>query len=437
MNQEASPVSRAARFESLDTLRGVAVLGILLMNICGAGLAFGYLDPSILGGDTGANLVAWIIANLFFEGSMRGIFSILFGAGVVLLTSRLGTREPAAELARIYYRRTFWLIVFGLVNAYGLVFAGDILYAYGIVGVLLFPLRRLPARMLIVLGLATLALLTYKSGVLDYRHTLDSRSAAETAIAAQSTGERISAEEQAAIDAWRQIESGAKPSPATIEEMTADMRGDWLSALNASLPDIIYFQTAGFIPDGFLDALGMMLLGMGLLKLGVLTAQASTRFYVLTLVLGYTVGLAINAWEVTWIMNRNFDFMAFERTSITYAAGRLAMAAGHIALVMLVVRAGALRSLRVRLAAVGQMALTNYLAQSAIQLYVFTGVGLGLFAALERAELYYVVAIVWALQLFWSPLWLARFRFGPAEWLWRSLTYWSPQPMRRAAAQPA
>ena len=85
---------------------------------------------------------------------------------------------------------------------------------------------------------------------------------------------------------------------------------------------------------------------------------------------------------------------------------------------------------RARLAAVGQMALTNYLTQSIFQTLVFTGIGLGLFGRLERAELYYVVVAIWIVQLVWSPIWLRHFRFGPAEWLWRSLTYWKRQPMR-------
>lgn len=425
------------RLDSLDTLRGVAVLGILLLNICGSGLAFGYADPSVIGGDTGANLAAWIVTSLFFEGSMRGVFSLLFGAGVVLLTNRLDTRESSAEVARIYYRRTFWLIVFGLVNAYILLFAGDILYAYGVVGLALYPLRRLSGRALIVLGITVLALLTYKLGVLDYERALARESAANVALEAQARGELISSAQQSDIDIWREIVSGAKPSPAVIEETAVAMRGGWSSAFEATLPDILYFQTTGFVPDGLLDALGLMLIGMGLLKFGVLTAQASARFYWTMLMLGYVIGLAINVWEVTYIMDRDFAFLAFERTSITYTAGRVAIAAGHVALVMLVCKYGVLRRVRARLAAVGQMALTNYLAQSVIQLFVFTGVGLGLFAALERAELYYVVAITWAVQLAWSPLWLARFRFGPAEWLWRSLTYWSPQPMRKAAPQAA
>jgi uncharacterized protein len=118
--------------------------------------------------------------------------------------------------------------------------------------------------------------------------------------------------------------------------------------------------------------------------------------------------------------------------SVTYDFGRVPTTFGHVALAMLLVRSAALRPLLGPFAAAGQMALTNYLAQSVICLFLFTGAGLGWFGRLQRFELYYVVLAIWVVELAWSPLWLKHFRYGPMEWLWRSLTRWERQPMRLA-----
>jgi uncharacterized protein len=435
---EPAPVLGAERLSSLDTLRGVALLGILLMNICASGLAFGYNDPSVIGGSTGANLYAWIVTNLFFEGSMRTIFSMLFGAGVLLLTDRVeqaSGRSPAG----IYYRRTAWLIIFGLVDAYLFLWFGDILYSYGVAGLLLYPLRKLKARTLIILGVAALAILTAKDGIYDYYHNVELSQQATIAAEIRAAGGELDDEQQKGLAEWSSVTLFAKPSQEAIEDFTKGVRGGFLDVFHAFLPVNVYFQFIDFIPNGLLDVLGMMLLGMGLYRLGMFSAAWSMRAYVLTLTLGYGIGVLVNVWETREIMRANFDFLAFEKTNMTYDVGRLGTGMGHIALVMIVCKLGWWPRARARLASVGQMALTNYLTQSIIQGLVFTGVGLALFGRVERAQLYLIVLAIWIVQLAWSPIWLRHFRFGPAEWLWRSLTYWKLQPMRIAvpAAAPA
>jgi uncharacterized protein len=437
-SHEPAPVLGAERLTALDTLRGVALLGILLMNICGSGLAFGYNDPSVIGGATGANLYAWIITNLFFEGSMRTIFSMLFGAGVLLLTDR-AERASGRSPASIYYRRTAWLIIFGLVDAYLFMWVGDILYSYGVAGLLLYPLRKLSARTLIILGVASIAVLTIKDGVYDYYRNVELHERAGQAADVRAAGGVLDDEHQQALAEWSAETAFAKPSEEAIQTYTTGIRGGFMDVLHANLPILLYFQFIDFVPNGLLDVLGMMLLGMGLYKLGMFSGSWSMRAYVATLAIGYGIGILVNAWEVREILRANFDFMAFEKTNMTYDLGRLGTGIGHIALVMIVCKLGLWPRAQARLAAVGQMALTNYLTQSIIQTLVFTGVGLALFGRLERAELYYVVLAIWILQLAWSQLWLRYFRFGPAEWLWRSLTYWKLQPMRIdiPAAAPA
>jgi uncharacterized protein len=148
---------------------------------------------------------------------------------------------------------------------------------------------------------------------------------------------------------------------------------------------------------------------------------------------GYPIGFAVNLYELDIVLEDNFSVLALLRASWTYDVGRLAMTAGHLGALLLFCRSGWLRWLQRGLAAVGRMALSSYISHSVICAFVFYGFGLGLYGQLERYELYYVVGAIWLFQLIVSPLWLKHYRFGPLEWLWRTLTYLERQPMRRRA----
>ncbi len=204
--------------------------------------------------------------------------------------------------------------------------------------------------------------------------------------------------------------------------------------LTHNAPRSHYFETIYFYDHFFLDALAAMLLGMALFKSGVLTAERSNRFYGTMLAVGYVVGFAVNYREGHIIVDGAFEVLAFDHAALTYDIGRVAMAMGHIGVVMLFCKSGALGFLRTAIGAVGRMALTNYIMHTVICIFVFYGFGFGMYGSLERHELYYVVVAIWLFQLIVSPLWLARFRFGPLEWVWRSLTYWKRQPMLRRTA---
>lgn len=180
-----------------------------------------------------------------------------------------------------------------------------------------------------------------------------------------------------------------------------------------------------------------MLIGMALLKLNILTASRSYGFYVAMVIIGYTVGITTNVLEVQAIVASHFDLIVMQRTHLTYDLGRLAVTAGHVGVVMLICKAGCCGRLTKTLAAVGRMALTNYIMQTLICVTVFSGFGFGLHGRLERYQLYYVVAAIWVAQLVISPIWLRFFQFGPLEWVWRSLTYWRIQPVLQSrSAEP-
>jgi uncharacterized protein len=433
----SSPTTAQERILALDALRGVAVLGILLMNIIGFGLPHAYTDPSNAGGTTGADLGTWIITSMLFEGTMRGLFTLLFGAGVVLYTRRLERAGVGLESADLYFRRTMWLIVFGLVNAYLLAWHGDILYAYGIAGLLLYVFRHLSPRRLLAFAIPLLCVQTVM-GTLDYVDFHGMRAEAEQAQALRATGAELTEEQQEAVEAYEERLAWEKPPADEQAEHVAAMRAGYTSAVAANAGDAFFLQTDFFLMLGLWECLGMMLLGMALLKSGALTAEWTNAAYFRMLVLGWTIGLAVNALEVAHQLRNGFEVQSVMTSwYVTYDLGRIPLTLGHLAFIMLLLRNGVARRAFQALAGVGRMALTHYLAQSVICLFVFTGAGLALFGQLDRHQLYFVVLAIWAAQLAWSPWWLARYRFGPMEWLWRSLTRWERQPLRLSPALSA
>jgi uncharacterized protein len=180
------------------------------------------------------------------------------------------------------------------------------------------------------------------------------------------------------------------------------------------------------------DMVPFMLIGMALLKWGVLGGGLPVRNYAAMLLVGYGIGIPLGLYELGLYLDGQFSTLSYAKAGQTYQISRLAMVIGHLGLALLMIRLGLFKGLQRALAAVGQMALSNYIAQTLICTALFYSFGFGLFSYFDRHELYYVVFAIWAVQLIWSPLWLARFRFGPMEWLWRSLTYWKRQPMKLA-----
>lgn len=430
-----APVGPGERISSVDMIRGFALLGILLMNI----VAFAwphqaYSDPTIAAGDSGKNLAAWFLNYVLFDGKMRALFSMLFGASVVLMTSRAEQRGAAAQIADIYYRRTLWLLLFGVIDAYVILWPGDILYSYAVCGLLLFPLRKLSARRLLLVGALVLAV-TIPKLLLEANNIQTLRSQAGEASRLTAAGQSLSDEQKEAQKGWEAKLKEMKPGPAEVQKEIDRRLAAGYPTLFVSLIDInSMLQSTEFYRWFVWDITGMMLLGMGLLKLGVFSATRSNRFYALMVLLGYGIGIPLNAWIASRNVASHFDLTHIFQNACAYDAGRFSVALGHVGIMMLIYKAGLFRFLTSALAAVGQMALSNYLFQNIVCTLLFNGYGFGLFGRLERFQLYGVVLAVWIVQLVGSPIWLRHFRFGPMEWLWRSLTYWKRQPMRIGGA---
>jgi len=430
IQESLQPTAKAERIFAMDTIRGISLFGILLMNIVGFGLYKAYFDPTNNGGYTGWSLTVWWMNTLFFEGTMRGMFSMLFGAGILLFTGRAIQGNQGMAVTDIFFRRLMWMVLFGVIHCYLLLWDGEILYSYGIVGMFAFSFRHLKPKHLIT-GAAIILVISTSFSVKDYFSYKDTYTKSNAAKASLAKGTALSNADSTSIEKWDAIVQREKATPEQLkEEMSARSKGYW-SIVKHKLPENQYMQTSFLYFIGFWDTLAMMLWGMAFFKLGILNAAKSNKFYWLMALIGYSIGITTNYFEGTHIVQSNFSILSFYKGFLTYQLGRIPTTCGHIALIMLFVKSGWLPLLQKSLAAVGQMAFTNYIMHSIICNIIFLGYGFSMYGKLQRFELYYIVAGIWILQLILSPIWLKFFRFGPLEWVWRSLTYWKMQPMRK------
>jgi len=419
-----APVAGADRIEAIDVLRGFALLGILLLNILGMGMhSSSYTTPGAdIAGGSLLDLGVWVIVDIGFEGAMRALFSLLFGAGVVLFAT--GSKARAAGL---FYRRHCWLLVFGLINGFVLLWSGDILVTYAVVGFFLYALRNVSAKNLLVMATLLLVLLSLSNTALQIALS-DAKSAATRV---EQLGSAADTELLDAAAVWTdfKLEMGGAIG---AEEELRQRRESYAAAFTWNIGQNLGFLLFALPAFAVWDALLMMLIGMALFKLNVLDGSRSRRFYLGLTLLGFSLGLVVNGYEVYRALTANFallDSLLFFQWS--YHIGRMAMAFGWLGLLMLMCKSEVLVDFRRRLAATGRMALSNYLMHSLIALFLFTGAGFALVGELNRWMLYPIVFAIWCLQMILSPWWLARYRFGPCEWLWRVLTYWRLPAMKK------
>ena len=393
MTRDPGPTPPSERITSLDALRGFALLGILLINVWVFSMPEATLTtPTAYGDFTGANYWAWFVGHVFAQNKFITLFSALFGAGILLFTeSKERKGQPAV---RLHYRRTAVLIAIGLLHAY-LLWYGDILVAYGVSAAVLILARDLEARQLAGLGVAFLSM--YAGLLLFAAFTLGGSALL-----------------------W-------EPAEAAIRQELATYRGGWIGQLDHRVPTAFRRQIGIF--ENFWQIGGTMLLGMALYRWDVLTGERSTRLYRRLVGLG-VVGVAIVVAGVAYIEANDWSADAGIFWLQFNYVGSFLMAGGYVGLVMLYARRRPDGPVTRAFAAVGRTAFTNYLLQTVIATTIFYGHGLGLFGYVTRVEQYGIVVAIWAIQVPLSVIWLRYFRFGPVEWVWRTLTYGEAQPMR-------
>jgi uncharacterized protein len=390
-------VPERERIESIDVLRGVAVLGILVMNIQSFSMVdIAYIIPTAYGDLTGWNYLVWYLSYLLADQKFITIFSMLFGAGIVLMTRR--QEAATGRSGAVHYRRMAILLLFGALHAY-LIWYGDILVTYALCGMLVYWFRRCRVGVQILLGVLLLVVGCLISVGLYYWVISNPEMAGE-------------------------FQKGLNPSAAELQREIDAYRGNWLSCLEHRVPVTIQFETAIFLYFTFWKAAGLMLIGMGLFKLGVFSAQASRATYLAFIALGVLVGIPVIAFGERQAAARNWDAIYWFLAGSEYNYwGSVLVALAYVGLVMLVCQQASWKRFTLPLAAAGRMALTNYLLQSIICTTLFYGYGFGLFGKVARVGQIGIVFAIWVFQLVICPLWLRFFPYGPAEWLWRLLTY--------------
>jgi len=395
MSKNIQSKSSTHRIHSLDLLRGFAVLGILIMNITSfSQINIAYMNPTIGAGLEGYNQYFHAFNYIFADTRFMSIFSILFGAGVVLFTNN--AEAKGKRVGALHFKRMFWLLLFGLLHAY-FIWEGDILVAYAICGCLIYLLRKKTIRTLLIISIIlfiiplTFNLMTYYG---------------------------MTAEELESTFAF------FYPSSEEITNEVKIMQGPFLEQMPIRLENAIEFQTLVFMIETFWRTTSLMLLGMILYRKGILSANKSISYYSKMILIGFGIGLIISliglnqsydsGWSGAYVMSIGANYKLISGVFI---------ATGYIGFVMWCFKKGVFKKLQNRLQFAGRMAFTNYIGMSVICSLIFNGHGLALYGTFDRLQQFLVVVSIWVLILIVSPLVLRKYRYGPLEWLWRKLTY--------------
>jgi uncharacterized protein len=415
------PPPPIARIATLDIVRGIAVMGILTMNILAFSSPFqAYMNPIAYGAVSQADIASWAFNFVVFDGKMRGLFSFLFGASTLLVIERAAASGESP--AKVHYMRMIWLLLFGLIHFYFIWF-GDILALYALMGLLLFFFRNLSTRALVKwgIGFVFIQLLVFGSfafGAL-YLSGATQQPGADAELATQ----------------WAEMQRMVVLTDEHEARKMALYLGPWSGLVDQRLLQRGFEPFTGPLLFGW-ETLAYMLFGMAALKTGFFRGEWGVERYRKTALIGFAIGIPVYV-ALAWLLIRaNFaPEMVFAYAMAATVPFRPVMVLAVAALIILLTRNGG--ALVDRIAATGRMAFTNYLMTSIIMTTIFYGYGFGLYGTLGRTELWIPVLGMWALMLIWSKPWLDRFNYGPLEWLWRSLARTKFQPMRKGAVATA
>lgn len=412
-------MDRAARerIAALDLIRGVAVLGILAVNVAGfAGPPSASYTPAIPLPASRADEWAFAVMLVLFEGKMRALFSLLFGASMLLFVERAEAQGRDGQALQL--RRLGWLALFGYLH-FLLLWWGDILFLYAVAGVIALALRKAEPRALAIGGLGLFAVWQLSG----------------TAIAlSDAAKEQVALARPGDPALQKQLQDTLAPYRQQDASDSAEARAPWQVqvARKASERPFYPLRVVLFTLG---ETLPYMLLGMALFRSGFFAGGWSGRQLRIMAVCGLGAGGAVTLLASSWALQAHYPELTM-RLLINDLLGlpHLAMALGYAALLMLAAPLVIRSWIGQRLIAAGRMAFSNYIGTSLVMCGIFYGWGLGRFGQAGAAEHWLFVVLGWALMLAWSAPWLAHFRQGPLEWLWRSLTEWRRLPLRRATS---
>lgn len=423
--------SEASRIDHLDVLRGIAILGILFINLPGAATYYAaFFGLEFIAGWSLIDRIAWAGMEILIDGTQRGLLQLLFGAGMLILTARAMSRDGPVEVADIYYRRNLWLMLFGLANIFLLLFPGDILFVYAIAALFIFPFRRLAPKTLLAIGMLWVA---YSSavGAARYIERVELQQQVESARDRVAAGGPATPADSAALGKWQELEQRFQPHPEELKADRDQRLGSFLEYAGYAHHVWLEFRarTLGLFFEEIPEAFAMMLIGAALFKWGIIQGRRTRRFYAQMALACYALGLALRIVEV----QQHLSFAPGPRVVwFTEDIARLAMTLGHLALVNWLMSGGTGRRLLAPLRAAGRTAFSLYVMQTLVTTWLlFPGFGLGLFGQVGWAAMFAITVAIVLAQLLVANLWLRAFSMGPVEWLWRSLVYLERQPFRR------
>jgi uncharacterized protein len=409
------------RIITLDVIRGIAVMGIFSVNVVAFAMIFpAYFNPTAMGLESEADLLTWFANFVVIDGKMRSLFSMLFGASMLLVIDR--AVETGRSAVEVHYYRMIVLALIGLLHFY-IIWFGDILFLYAVSGMVAFLFRRSSMKTLLgwSAGLFVLSMVAMGGAAI----AMDQM---------QNQAQRPGATSEQ-VKAWEEASAFGRSSTATTTEAIKTARSSLVSRARATFRDKPAKPFAS-IPAMLPETLALMLLGMAAYRSGYITGDWPDRDYRRIALWALSLGAIASAVLALFEWQSNFDlptiFLNFMSLSTPI---RVAMALGYAALIILLFRKPSW--LRERLAAVGRCAFTNYLGTSILATVIFYGDGLAQFGRWSRFEAWLLVPLVWALMIAWSKPWLDRFQYGPLEWLWRSLSRLERQPMRRDKSDAA
>ena len=387
-----------ARLLTLDAMRGFAVMGIVLMNIIAFSMPdLAYINPRLWGGETVTAYAVWTANFILVDGKMRGLFSLLFGASTLLIYQRAFAR---GEGLTPLYHRFFWLFLLGLAH-YILIWWGDILRLYAIAGIFLLLFVRREASEIMP---ASIFFFLVQFAVL------------------------------AALSVAMILSGNGGIEGSGLGALAQDVglhQGSYWPIVEDRLDHLLSDQPALLILSGF-EALGFMLLGMGLMQSAFLSGEWLPGRYLRMAAICYLAGGIPMLGLAAWCWASGFDQIVTFNAVISWSLPfRLPLTLAHAALLMWLILRFSQARLMHRVAAAGRTAFTNYVGTSILMTTLFYGYGVGLYGTVDRLTVYAFVPLAWVLMLLWPLPWLKRFRYGPFEWIWRSLTRQRWEPMRR------
>ena len=380
-------MNKNLRITNLDFIRGVALLGILVMNVISFGLPISaYYNHSSYGAENTLDWIVVIISSIFFDSKMMGLFSMLFGAGMVLFYDR--AKEKTTWPLLLSFWRNFLLLCFGLIHI--TIWNGDILTVYGICAMFIIVTRMVKIKNIKSLIFITSFFVVSSTYITNYFDSLYDESG-----------------NLSSNDLWVEVAN----------------RGSDVSLGKFWFPDTDAFSNViglWFVSEGFIRAFTLMVFGMLLYRLGILNGTKEKSFYTKLMFYGFGIGLPLSIYSIYILITGEYSPGLFLPSRIFNTLSIIPMVTGYVGL-LTILNKQIKSQIAERLRACGRMAFTNYIVQTLFGTLVFTYIfDLG---ELTRSQLILFVVSIWILQYFWSKPILDKSKFGPLEWFWRKLTY--------------